>query len=108
MRIKITNIGDKLFYDKTDCTDDVANILIDNFDEVYLSNLSLTFNYGDANVSIAATTDGVSCLVDDGRINPFSMGDMVTIIISNGRVSIWCEYQCKYIMQMDISHEEDD
>lgn len=105
MLVKITNVEDELYF-SSESNKDIVNTLINNFDELYLSNKSLEFHYGDVDVSICTIHNGLTCTCTRDSFTPWFTCDSISIVIKPTFIDIFGERDENINMQTHIECDD--
>lgn len=107
IRVELTNDNGVLHFDKHNVNGELINVLIDVFDELYISNNSMTFHYGDIDVDINITTGGMICTAKRDSFAPWFFCEEIVIYIEAGCVNMLGLRNEDCIMQTRILCDED-
>lgn len=107
IRLTIRNFDDVLCFDKQDCEGEIINVLIETFDELFISNKSMTFNCEGIDVSIETTRSGMMCTTTKDSFAPWFICEYIVIYINPGVVDILGLRDDDCVMQSRIFCDED-
>lgn len=68
---------------------DILSALIENLDELFISNDSMTFHYGDVDGSIKVNSDDISCTFTRESFIPWFACDELSIVIKPDRIEVY-------------------